>query len=116
MRVIAMSRLREFWEQPDCEDAEASLKAWFKVVNSKQSVWYDHNDLKVTFPKASIVGNCVVFDIKGNDYRLITRVLYPSQKVLTLKVMTHKEYDRKKWYTDCGCLSVAAAKKKGKKN
>ena len=63
----------------------------------------------------------VVFNIGGNKYRLVTRVLFPSQKVFILKVMTHKEYDEDKWKHDCGCfadppggqsLAQSAAKKR----
>jgi len=40
----------------------------------------------------------------GNKFRLVTRILYPSQKVFILKVMTHKEYDENKWQAECGCF------------
>lgn len=53
---------------------------------------------------ASLVGNCVVFNIGGNRFRLVTRILYPSQKVFILRVMTHAEYDNERWKTDCGCF------------
>jgi mRNA interferase HigB len=45
-----------------------------------------------------------VFNIGGKKYRLITRVLYPSQKVFILKVMTHAEYDQGTWKNECGCF------------
>ena len=57
------------------------------------------------FSNASLVGNCVVFNIGGNKYRLIARILYPSQKVFVLKVMTHAEYDEDKWKEQCGCFA-----------
>lgn len=44
-----------------------------------------------------------MFNIGGNKYRLVTRILYPSQKVFVLKVMTHEEYDEDKWKEECGC-------------
>ena len=70
-------------------------------------------DLKATFANASLVGTCIVFNIGGNKCRLVTRVLYPSQKVFVLKVMTHAEYDEHKWKAECGCFepSPVAAKK-----
>jgi mRNA interferase HigB len=49
------------------------------------------------------VGRCVVFNIGGNKFRLVTRILYTSQKVFVLRVMTHKEYDDNKWKEECGC-------------
>jgi len=68
--------------------------------------------VKAEFGSASLVGNCVVFNIGGNRYRLVTRILYAGQKVFILKVMTHKEYDENKWKDDCGCLEVPPKRKK----
>ncbi len=65
--------------------------------------WQTWADVKTEFGSASLVGNCVVFNIGGNKYRLVTRILYPSQKVFVLKIMTHAEYDRDQWKADCGC-------------
>jgi mRNA interferase HigB len=59
--------------------------------------------VKADFASASVVGNCVVYNIGGNKYRLVTRILCPSQKVFVLKVMTHAEYDEDKWKAECGC-------------
>jgi mRNA interferase HigB len=112
MRVISKSRLRQFWEQPGCEDAEGPLRAWYTHVNSKSVAWQSWADVKADFATASIVGNCVVFNIGGNKYRLVTRVLYSSQKVFILKVMTHKEYDEDKWKEECGCFEPPPKKAK----
>jgi mRNA interferase HigB len=65
--------------------------------------WQSWTDVKAEFARASIVGNCAVFNIGGNKYRLVTRILYPSQKVFILKVMTHVEYDKNPWKEECGC-------------
>ena len=104
MRVISKSRLKEFWERPGCQDAEGPLLAWYNHVNSKTVSWQSWADVKADLASASIVGNCNVFNIGGNKYRLVTRILYSSQKVFVLKVMTHEEYDEDKWKTDCGCF------------
>ncbi len=105
MRVISQSRLKAFWQSPGRADAEGSLRAWYTHVNSKTVTWHTWSDVKSAFAAASIVGNCIVFNIRGNNYRLVTRVLYPSQKVFILKVMTHVEYDRNKWKDECGCFA-----------
>jgi mRNA interferase HigB len=73
--------------------------------------WQSWGDVKADFGNASAVGNCVVFNIGGNKYRLATRVLYPSQKVFILKVMTHKEYDLDKWKEECGCFQAPPVRK-----
>jgi mRNA interferase HigB len=104
MRVIAKSRIRQFWEQPGHEIAEGPLRAWHTHVNSKTVAWHSWGDVKAAFASASIVGNCIVFNIGGNKYRLVTRILYASQKVFVLKVMTHEEYNEDKWKEECGCF------------
>lgn len=103
MRVISKARLRQFWEQPGGEDGEGPLRAWHTHVNSKTVSWRPWAEVKADFASASLIGNCVVFNIGGNKYRLVTRILYPSQKVFVLRVMTHAEYDEDKWKVDCGC-------------
>jgi mRNA interferase HigB len=104
MRVISKSRLRQYWLLPEGRNAEGPLRAWYSHVNSKQVSWRNWGDVKKDFTTASIVGSCVVFNIGGNKYRLIARILYRSQKVFILKVMTHKEYDETKWQEECGCF------------
>jgi len=105
MRIISKARLRAFWQRAECRDAEGPLRAWHTHVRSKTVAWRAWSDMKASFATASHVGNCVVFNIGGNKYRLITRVLFPSQKVFILKVMTHAEYDENKWQDECGCLN-----------
>jgi mRNA interferase HigB len=105
MRVISQSRLKQFWELPGRGDAEGPLRAWYTHVKNKNVAWQSWAEVKESFASASLVGNCVVFNIGGNKYRLVTRVLYPSQKVFILKVMTHAEYDQDKWQNECGCFA-----------
>jgi mRNA interferase HigB len=104
MRVISKARLSQFWESRGREDAEGPLRAWYKHVNSKTVAWRSWGSVKADFRTASIVGNCVVFNVGGNKYRLVSRIFYGSQRVYVLRVMTHQEYDNPKWKTDCGCI------------
>jgi mRNA interferase HigB len=110
MRVISKARLRQFWLTPGRADSEGPLRAWHAHVNSKTVSWRTWADVKAAFATASIVGNCIVFNIGGNKYRLVTRVLYSSQKVFVLKIMTHSEYDKGKWKKDCGCYRAPPSK------
>lgn len=103
MRVISKARLREFWQIPGHEDAAGPLRAWYAHVNHGSIAWLSWTDVKAEFGTASLVGNCVVFNIGGNKYRLVTRILYACHKVFILKMMTHAEYDREKWKADRGC-------------
>ena len=112
MRVISKARLRAFWEEPGHEAAKGPLRAWHAHVSSKTVSWQSWGDIKADFATASLVGNCVVFNIGGNKFRLVTRILYPSRKVFILKVMTHTEYDKDKWKEECGCFDPPPKPKK----
>lgn len=91
MRVYSKSTLRDFWQ--DHADAEQSLRTWYTVVRSAK--WNSPAEVKERYPDASILrNNRVVFDIKGNDYRLVVATQYNTQRVFVRFVGTHKEYDR----------------------
>ena len=91
MRIIAKRTLREFWEGHP--DAEEPLLAWYREV--EQADWDTPAKVKEKYRNASIVGNNrVVFNIKGNDYRLVVRINYPYRVVYIRFVGTHAEYDR----------------------
>jgi len=91
MRVISKSTLREFWEKHS--DCEQQLKSWYREADAAQ--WENSNDIKKEYPSASFLqNNRVVFNIKGNNYRLIVRINY-SYKMLWIRfVGTHAEYDK----------------------
>ncbi len=90
MRVIAVSTLRNFWLRHP--QAEQPLKAWFEEASQAQ--WAQPADIKAQFRHASILKNRrVVFNIKGNDYRLVVAVAYRLQVVYVKFVGTHQEYD-----------------------
>ncbi len=90
MRVIAVSTLRVFWERHP--DAEQPLKAWHEEATS--AVWTQPAEIKAQYRSASVLKNRrVVFNIKGNDYRLIVAIAYKLQIVYVKFVGTHQEYD-----------------------
>lgn len=91
MRVIAASTLRAFWERHP--NSEQPLKAWYD--EAKHATWATPQDIKNLYASASFVeNNRVVFNIKGNDYRLIVAVAYRFQAVYIKFLGTHAEYDR----------------------
>ena len=91
MRVIAISTLRDFWEKHPA--AEQQLNAWYD--EARHARWNTPQDIKDRYASASFVGNNrVVFNIKGNDFRLIVAVSYRFQAVYIKFVGTHAEYDR----------------------
>ena len=104
MIVFSKSTLRSFWERPDGRGSEGPLTAWHDVVSAKTESWSCWADLKEKFPRADLVGSCVVFDIGGNKWQLIVRVNYERQTVFVRKVMSHSEYDQNKWPDECDCI------------
>ena len=91
MRVIAKKIVREFWEvHSDCEQ---QLKSWYKETS--QAKWKNPNEIKREYPSASILNNNrVVFNIKGNNYRIIVKINFENEMVWIRFVGTHTEYDK----------------------
>ena len=91
MRIVAKRTLREFWQlRPDSEEP---LLAWYREVEKED--WDSPGKVKVKYRNASIVGDSrVVFNIKGNDFRLVVKINYPYRIVYVRFVGTHAEYDR----------------------
>jgi mRNA interferase HigB len=115
--VIAKSHLRHFWEsrKGDAVLAQKDLLTWFKLAESAN--WANFGALKQTFGSADRVGNCVVFDVGNNRFRLIGRIFFATGRLYILKVMDHREYDKKGWVEDCDCHEPPPRKSpKGKKS
>ena len=90
-RIIAKSTLRKFWEKHS--DCEQYLKTWYETA--KTSDWATPNEIKKTYASASILqDNRVVFNIKGNSYRLIVKFSYEKQWAFIRFIGTHAEYDK----------------------
>lgn len=91
MRVIAVSTLRQFWENHP--DAEQPLKAWFDEAS--KATWSQPSEIKDQYRSASVLKNRrVVFNIKGNDYRLIVAIAYKLGIVYVKFIGTYAGYDR----------------------
>lgn len=97
MRVISKRRLREFWETNP--DAETPLLVWYGIA--KRATWGNPADMKRDFSYADLVGKCTVFNIKGNDYRLIVKVEYAKQMIFIKEVLSHADYDKERWKDGC---------------
>jgi mRNA interferase HigB len=94
MHVISLRALRDFWRKHPA--AESPLRNWHAVVEA--TVFDDFNDLRRTFRSADHVAPYTVFDIGGNNYRLIAVIHYDARRVYVRAVMTHADYDD--WCTD----------------
>ena len=93
MHVISLKRLRDFFSTHT--DAEGSLMSWYKTA--KKADWKHLAEVKQVYPAADLVGRYTVFNISGNKYRLIARIVYRSRTLFVVAVMTHEEYDLGKW-------------------
>ncbi|MCY1304000.1 RelE-like toxic component of a toxin-antitoxin system [compost metagenome] len=90
MRIVAISQLKAFWEQHP--DAEQPLLAW--IDEARKAQWSSPADIKDQYRSASILkSRRVVFNIKGNDYRLVVAVAYRFGALYIKFVGTHKQYD-----------------------
>jgi mRNA interferase HigB len=89
MRVIAKPALTRFWKRHPA--AEKPLKVWCRLA--RQHDFANFADLKTVFGSADQVDNFTIFDIGGNKYRIVTRVLYKLRTVFIRNVLTHAEYD-----------------------
>ena len=90
MRIISRSTLIEYYTRNP--DARAALEEWFQKV--RRAEWTCFADVRRTFGSADSVGNQrYVFNIRGNNYRLIVVVKFTIKTVLIRFIGTHAEYD-----------------------
>ena len=91
MRVISRKALREFWSK--YPDSQKALQAWY--LDTKRANWQTPSDIKNVYRNASFVSdNRVVFNIKGNHYRIVVRIDYDHHVVYIRFVGTHSMYDK----------------------
>lgn len=90
MRIVAIKVLRDFWDR--YPDAKPHLEAW--IDEARKANWKQPSHIKDIFRSASILKNRrVVFNIKGNSYRLIVAVAYRFGALYIKFIGTHEEYD-----------------------
>lgn len=99
MRIISKRSLREFWLLNSA--AEQPLLQWFNEV--KKADWDNFANVRNSFRHADIYRDCIIFNIGGNKYRLITKIRYPKKRVYVRFVLTHRLYDKNTWMEDCEC-------------
>ena len=91
MRIIALKTLRRFWEQHP--DAQQALQAWYR--DARRATWNIPADIRNVYRNASLVGNNrVVFNIRGNRYRLVVAVNYTAGIIYIRFIGTHQDYDK----------------------
>lgn len=93
MRIVSHRKLKEFYETPGREDARTALERWYAIAEKSQ--WQGLSDIKADFPATDYVGNQhYVFNIKGNNYRLVVVIKFTIGYIFVRFVGTHSEYDK----------------------
>ncbi|NEO30669.1 MAG: type II toxin-antitoxin system HigB family toxin [Symploca sp. SIO3C6] len=95
MHIISRKALKDFSRKHP--QSETSLDSWYRVA--KEAQWSNLAEVKKTYPSADLVGKYVVFNIKGNDYRLIVSINFRSKTIFIKNILTHSDYDKGKWKT-----------------
>ena len=93
MRVISKKKVQDFTQVHP--EAKPSLENWYRIVS--KSEYTNFSDLRLTFPSADQVANLTVFNISGNNFRLIAAIHYNRQILFIREILTHADYDRNKW-------------------
>jgi mRNA interferase HigB len=93
MRIVHWGRARRFFQEH--KQAEAPLKQWRTTVRTSE--WKDFADVRRTYTTADWVDGKIVFDIKGNDYRLIAVAQFENGAIYIRHVLTHEEYSEGTW-------------------
>lgn len=89
MHIISIKMLREFWQKHPA--AEAALRQWHSIVENAE--FRDFSHIKTFYNSADYVPPFVVFDVAGNNYRVVVVVQYRAKRVYIREVMMHREYD-----------------------
>jgi mRNA interferase HigB len=85
--------LVEFYESEGHADVKTALERWYEIT--EEAEWKNLSDIKADFPATDYVGNQrYVFNINGNNYRLVVLILMTSKTVYIRFIGTHAEYDR----------------------
>ena len=93
MRIISKAAITEF-----CKTHKAALEPllhWHAVA--KRAAWRHLVDVREDFPHADALGIFTVFNVGGNEYRLVSVIKYRWQIVYIRRILTHEEYDKGKW-------------------
>ena len=93
MRVISRKVL--FEKASRHEDVRTALQVWLDAA--KAARWNSLEDIRQTFPATDLVGPLAIFNIKGNSYRLIVRMMFGKQKIFIKEFLTHAEYSKERW-------------------
>ena len=99
MRVVSHKKIKDFFETPGREDSKIALERWYSIAESAE--WHTLADIREDFPATDYVGNQhYVFNIRGNNYRLVVVIKFVMGYVFVRFVGTHAEYNK----IDCSTI------------
>ena len=99
MRIISHKKLKDFFESPGKGDSKVALERWYSIAEA--ATWHSLADIREDFPATDYVGNQhYVFNIRGNNYRLVVVIKFTIERVYIRFVGTHSEYDK----IDCSTI------------
>lgn len=99
MHIISHRKIKEFYETPGNEDSRIALERWYHIAQDAQ--WRNFSEIREDFPATDYVGNQhYVFNIKGNNYRLVVVIKFTIGRVFVRFVGTHGDYDK----IDCSII------------
>jgi mRNA interferase HigB len=76
-------------------DAKSALQVWFDTA--VEAEWRSLKDVRKTFPATDMVGDLAIFNIRGNQYRLIVRMVFQYKRIYIKEFLTHAEYEKGGW-------------------
>lgn len=93
MHIISHKKLKDFFEIPGREDSRVALERWYDIA--QQAEWHTLSDIREDFPATDYIGNQhYVFNIRGNNYRLVVVIKFTIGRAYIRFVGTHSEYDK----------------------
>ena len=91
MNVISKRGLLE--RSAKFADAKSALQVWFDTA--VEAEWKNIEDVRKSFPATDMVGDLAIFNIRGNNYRLIVRLVFQYKRIYIKEFLTHAEYDKR---------------------
>lgn len=93
MNVICKRQL--FEKAAQFPDAITPIRSWYRIAVVAR--WEDLEDVRRVYPAADMIGTLAIFNIGGNKYRLIVRMIFRSKRIYIKELLTHAQYDKEKW-------------------
>jgi mRNA interferase HigB len=76
-------------------DAKSAVQVWLDIATEAE--WANLEDVRKSFPATDMVGQLAIFNVRGNKYRLIVRMVFRYQRIYVKEFLTHAQYDKGDW-------------------